>query len=289
MTLSVIIPCYNAADTICTQLEALSKQEWPEPWEIVVSENGSTDGTRSLLENFQAKIPTLRIVDSSDRRGPAHARNIAMREATGDAFLFCDSDDEVAPGWLNAMGEALRKHEFVACRIESSKLNEAWVCDSRARTQRDGLQRLSWSSTLHHAGGGTLGFRRSVFETVGGFDESLPRTMDTEYCVRVQLAGIKLHFVPEATVHVRFQRTLRSMFSQARTFGEYSVLVYKKARAYGLPGVRRPWHDGATAWADVLLRLPEIRTKGEWANWVFQFGYRIGRLRGSIKHRVVVP
>jgi len=75
MKLSVIIPCFNAATTV--QLEALAHQHWCEPWEVIVSNNGSTDETVAIVEQYQEKLSNLRIVDSSDQRGAAHARMLA--------------------------------------------------------------------------------------------------------------------------------------------------------------------------------------------------------------------
>ena len=88
MKLTVIIPCFNAANTIAVQLEALAQQHWCEPWEVIVSNNGSTDETVAIVEQYQKKLPNLRIVDSSDQGGAAHARNVGAL-AAGDV-----SDDE---------------------------------------------------------------------------------------------------------------------------------------------------------------------------------------------------
>ncbi|RUT11687.1 hypothetical protein DSM107010_30140 [Chroococcidiopsis cubana SAG 39.79] len=76
MKLSVIIPSYNEAGTISGQLEALTTQQWYQPWEIIISDNGSTDETVAIAEQYQERLPNLQIVDSSDRQGAAHARNV---------------------------------------------------------------------------------------------------------------------------------------------------------------------------------------------------------------------
>src|SRR4051812_42896987 len=114
--LSVIIPCYNAAETIGVQLDALTTQPCAEPFEIIVADNGSTDGTRGVVFRHQAHFPHLRIVDASARRGSACARNVGARMAAGDKLAFCDADDEVAPRWVAAISEALDRHDFVASR-----------------------------------------------------------------------------------------------------------------------------------------------------------------------------
>ena len=67
MELSVIIPCLNAEATIATQLEALANQHWSKPWEVVVSDNGSTDNSLEIVKSYKDRLPNLRIVDASAR------------------------------------------------------------------------------------------------------------------------------------------------------------------------------------------------------------------------------
>ncbi len=69
MTISIVIPCYNAAETIGAQLQAVAEQQWHRPWEVIVSDNGSTDNSIDIAERFKGQLPSLRVVDASDRRG----------------------------------------------------------------------------------------------------------------------------------------------------------------------------------------------------------------------------
>jgi len=89
-------PLFNAANTIVFNLRHLLASS--EPWEVIVSNNGSTDETVAIVEQYQDKLPNLRIVDSSDQRGAAHARNVGALAAAGEALAFCDADDEVPAG-----------------------------------------------------------------------------------------------------------------------------------------------------------------------------------------------
>jgi GT2 family glycosyltransferase len=200
---SVIIPCRNMGATIGSQLEALAQQSWSQPWEIIVSDNGSKDDSVRVVERFAARLPQLRLVDSSDRPGAAHARNVGVRAAAGPALAFCDADDEVGAGWLAAMGTALARHEFVACRLDTRKLNRAWV----RHPQEYGLQELSYPPYLPVAGGCSVAVKRVVHEEVGGFDESarVAPLEDTDYCIRVQLQGVPLVFAADAVVHYRYR------------------------------------------------------------------------------------
>lgn len=289
MRISVIIPCFNASKTLGAQLRALADQTWTGAWEVILADNGSTDNSREIAESFRTSLPELRIVDASARQGQPFALNAGVEAATGDTLLFCDADDEVGSGWLAAMAEALTRHDFVACRIDAEKLNTPEVRASREGTQRDGLQRFPYPPYLSHAGGGTIGVKRELHIAVGGFDEDLPATHDTLYCLQVQLLGTPLCFVPNATMHVRFRGDYRGMFRQARTYGFYSTLVYRKARGLGTAPIAHPWRDAARVWRDLLRQLPHNRCKSQWAPWTFRVGYRTGRLVGSIKHGVVAP
>lgn len=288
MKMSVIIPCLNAADTIARQLEALVRQQWSEPWEVIVSDNGSTDGSMNVVKRYENRLPNLRIVNASDKRGQAHARNVGATIASGESLVFCDADDEVSSGWIAEMGEALSRWDFVACCVDFKKLSPAWMTKTVVYGQTSGLQPIGELSYLPHAGGGTLGVKRAIHETVGGFDESFALCEDTDYCWRIQLKGFDLHFVPEAVVHVSIKDSIMGNYRQAVGWGEYRALLYKKHLSFGMP--KRTWKEGIASWKDFTLSflksLPHIRDKNDLVRRARRCGMKIGRLKGSIKYRV---
>ena len=315
MKLSVVIPCYNGADTIATQLEALAKQHWSEPWEVIISNNGSTDDSLAIVERYRSKLPNLRIVDASARRGQPYAMNVGAQAATGDALAFCDADDEMVPGWVAAIGGALAKHDFVASRFEFTKLNEPWALEARSGGygtcgQENGLPKIGYPPYLPFAGGGGLGVKKSVHDAVGGYDESLPYLHDLDYCFKIQLLGVELHFVPEAVIHVRCRHTFKGFFHQARLWAKYSEAVFKKYKDVSMMKVSQPWRRYIRSWKVFLLlfvkwvvvlsltplyltnqmgllrHLPKFRSRGDIGVMVWRLGWLIGQLQGSIKHRV---
>jgi glycosyltransferase involved in cell wall biosynthesis len=285
--LSIVIPCYNAADTIGAQLDALAKQHWQEPWEVLVSDNGSSDNSREVVQSYRERLPNLQLVDSADRPGSAHARNVGAHAATGDAILFCDADDEVGVGWLAAMGEALLVHSFVASRMEFQKLNNPGIASHfRSHPQTKDLQKLWYPPYLSHAGGSGLGVKRLLHEAVSGFDESLMRLMDTDYCLRIQLRGIPFHFVPNAVIHVRCKNNSSDSFRQARLWGEYNVLMYKRYRPPGRGEQWRGWKNHAIGWRNLFQSTAHLWTTEERMWWMWRLGWQVGILNGSVKHRV---
>lgn len=288
MRLSVIIPCFNVVDSIATQLEALANQQWSEPWEVIVSDNGSIDGSMEVVKKYESRLPNLRIVDASARRGRGYARNVGVKFSRGESLAFCDADDEVAPGWLSVMGEAVSKYHFVACRIDVYKLSPLWVASIRNHAQASGLQTKGAPPALCHAGGGTIAVKRRLHDEVGGFDESFVRHQDTDYCWKIQLTGAQLHFVPDTVVHVRQRETLMENYRQAFGWGEYRVLLYRKYRHLGMP--KCTWKHEITVWTNLLRgfirNAPRIRSRGDLLPWCWAFGERLGRLKGSMKYRV---
>ena len=283
--LSVIIPCYNAETTVGAQLEALAQQSWCEAWEVLVVNNRCTDQSMPLAERYAGRLPGLRLVPALAEQGQPYALNTGVEAAGGESVAFCDADDEVGQGWLPAIGEALKTHPVVACRFETEKLNPRWLAQSRGNPQASGLNVYRYPPYLPHSGGGGLGVRRELCRSVGGFDQSLPLLHDTDFCWRLQLAGIPIQFVPEAVVHIRYRSDFRSIYRQARGYAEYNVLLYQRYQSRGMPRLR--WQQGATAWRKLLWQGLFLRSRSDKARWVWQLGWRVGRVRGSLKHRVM--
>jgi glycosyltransferase involved in cell wall biosynthesis len=282
--LSIVIPCLNAADVLPRQLDALAAQEWDGSWDVIVVDNGSTDATRAVADSYRSKLPALRILDASDRRGRQHACNVGAR-AAGRSVAFVDADDEIAPGYIAAVGAALADHQIVASRIDDETLNRDWILDGRSGAQTTGLQVAL--GFLPFGSGGTLGVQRSAFESLRGFAEDMDYAEDIDFCWRAQLDGIPIAFVPEAVVRYRYREDLRSMYRQHRNFGRASALLFRTYRNRGAPG--RGTGVAAEEWLRIVKALLLIRSRGDAARWARRLGRTVGRLQGSLKYRVWYP
>ena len=128
--LSVVIAAFDASATITAQLEALVRQEWSRSWEVIVADNGSTDGTAAIVSGFASEHPRVRLVDASTRRGPATARNVGVAHARGQLVAFCDADDVVGDSWVRAMGDGLRSFPAVTGPQKQELLNPPWLTAS---------------------------------------------------------------------------------------------------------------------------------------------------------------
>jgi glycosyltransferase involved in cell wall biosynthesis len=286
--LSVVVSVRNGASTIANQLDALAKQRWEGTWEVIVSDNGSTDGTSAVVERYRGRLPNLRIVDASSRTGPAHSRNVGAAAAAGEAIAYCDHDDEVGDGWLAAMGDALGRHELVAGRLDHDRLNEPWAIEVRGRPQTDRLPEWSFGRYFPFAFACTIGVTRRLHDSIGGFDEAMvPAAEDMDYCWRLQLAGAEIRFVPAALTHFRLRHELPAIYRQARGYGVGNVLVYKKHRPLGMPRARNPLATGLRKWVGLPKHFVLAWNRTRFGHAVWHLGLRTGMLQGSVQHRVL--
>ncbi|NJO48074.1 MAG: glycosyltransferase family 2 protein [Oscillatoriales cyanobacterium RM2_1_1] len=243
MKISMILPCFNGASTIRQQMEALCNQSWAGGWEVIVSNNGSTDNSMEIVEEYRQRLPELKIVQAYQSPGPRlgafHSYNVGFQAATGDAYVMCESDDEVGEGWLEAMGQALLKHDFVVARLDYRKLNPAWVLPPPNQGyQETEIPQLDCHPYLQYAWGCSFGFRRTVYEKLGEFRPEFSYVFDSDYCWRAQLAGFHLHLVPEAVMHYRLRHELKALFNQKLRWGEDFKLLM---RCYGAPPGKFIW------------------------------------------------
>jgi glycosyltransferase involved in cell wall biosynthesis len=283
--LSVVIPARNAADTIGVQLESLARQWFNRPWEVVVVDNGSTDGTRAVVEPFAERLPSLRIVDASHRRGIGYARNRGVEAACGRLIAYCDADDAVSEGWLEAVAGGLGRYGAVATPRDHDLLNEDWVRDSRDPPTPSGYHENWYPPYLPHTGSGGMGIRRELHDAIGGFDESFSSCEDNDYCFRLQLEGVELGTVEGAVYHYRFKDTIPAIFRQAYGYSEDNARIQRQYRSYGAPPKRWTW--AIKYWPALLGALPGVGTKRGRARFAWMLGWELGRLFGSVKYRVL--
>jgi GT2 family glycosyltransferase len=280
---SVVIPMYNAAGTIGEQLDALAAQEYSGRWEVVIADNGSTDDGADVALGWSDRLPELRIVDASAKRGVSHARNTGAAAARGDLVLICDADDVVAPGWLAAMAAAGADCDVLGGSVEDERLNDplvrAWRWYPRNRLP-------TVLGFLSYADGMNCGMRKRVFEDLGGFDEGyVAGGDDVEFSWRAQLAGYKLCFVPEAVVSVRYRTGLKALARQFYFYGRATPQLYRDFRGRGAP--RRSLGTTAADWLWLLWHVPHaLGSRRARGTWIRRAALGWGYVRGSFRWRV---
>lgn len=281
--LAVIIPAYNAEAVIGEQIAALTGEPAPFSWELIVADNGSTDGTAALVARLAESIPQLRLVDASARRGPAAARNQGAAATHAPSIAFCDADDVVAPGWVRAARDGLERYAFIT--------GYQTALGNGRRSGPHASRHLPW---LPYTGAGSMGIRRDVFEAAGGFDETLITDEDNDLSWRIQLAGHRLTFLEGMSIGVRPRSTVRAAFRQAYSWGanerqlvhkfELVIAAYERQTGQRVPRVSR-LSDGAkglTAAAVSAYRIARTPTTENRVALAYVPGARLGQSLGRV-------
>jgi glycosyltransferase involved in cell wall biosynthesis len=280
--LTVVIPMHDAEATIGAQLEAILAQRWPGAWEVVVADNGSRDSGPAIVRALHPRDRRVRLVDASDVPGASHARNVGVANARGAAVAFCDADDLVAPGWLAAMGEGLRRVPAATGPQERGALNPSWSVGAHG----DAGDGDRWFAGIFPFGpSANLGIRRALFQQLGGFDERLHVGEDIDLCLRLWESGYELAQLPDAVVHYRHRSTLLDTFRQAIAYGTSGPMIVARLARGGHPTPSRL--AGVRSWLWLVRRLPTLRTQHGRARWLVVAGRSIGRIAGSIRHRTL--
>lgn len=281
--LSVVIPCHDVAETLGAQLDALLAQDWDAPFEIIVVDNRSTDGTASLAREHQRRDRRIRVVAAPDRAGLCHARAVGIAAATAERIAICDGDDIVGEHWVAAMGDALADHPVVTGPLEVDRLNPHWLTETRGRPAIDEV--AEWFGSFPLVSGGNLGLRRAVWETVGGFDETYIGAEDAEWSLRLTLADVPVHFASEAVLHYRYRPDPAVLWHQGNRYGFARPRLRARVAAAGLSVPSRV--AGWRSWAWLTTRLPRLATPRGRAQWLWVAGVRIGHVRGSFAARTL--
>jgi glycosyltransferase involved in cell wall biosynthesis len=273
---SVIVSVHNAASTLPELLDSLACQVYEEPYEVIVSDDASTDASVAVARGG-ARDLRIRIHQSLTHRGAGPARNAGAALAKAPILAFCDADDVVHEGWLRALCAAARVHPLVAGAVHHLDAPDE-------RIDPDGLTayygHLPWSVTAN------LAVRRDVFHAVGGFLESLSTCEDADLCWRIAALGLELGYEPSAIVFKRHPLGAVPTFRQYLRYGHGHPLLFRRHRHAGMPrltpsqAVRRYGETAAvTARA---LRHPRSPTSVLAAA---RLGQDLGRVIGSVRWR----
>jgi glycosyltransferase involved in cell wall biosynthesis len=195
MLVSVIIPTLNRVGTILPAVESALAQTHHH-LEVIVVDDGSTDGTADVLDRFGRGVKVVRQANA----GPSAARNRGVKESNGEIVAFLDSDDHWTPGkierqvnLLERAGEGMcccvcnamvknedgstKGHTFDFAGIKPGFIEGEWINPDEVLTTRFLLFNQ------------VVAIRRKAFEKVGGFNESLRLLEDYELSVRLSVAG----------------------------------------------------------------------------------------------------
>lgn len=208
---SVIIPNWNGKHLLRTCLVSLQKQSLKD-FEIIVVDNGSSDGSTKYIERF---FPKTKVVKFDKNFGFARAVNAGIQVAKGKFIVLINNDTEIDQNCLKYLVEAIKTHTetgFVAAKmlnfnyrdiIDSAGdyIDEVGHANNIGLGEKDGPEFNKPDYVFLVTGGGGL-FKRDVFEKVGFLDENyFAYFEDVDLCLRAQLQGFKGWYEPKAVIY----------------------------------------------------------------------------------------
>ena len=232
---SVIIPSYNRRADLAALLPALANQTLPKnQYEVILVDDGSTDGTDDFVDAFRERSPMRFRFFKQDHRGAGAARNYGMREASGQVFIFIDSDCIAPPDWLAEIRKAFDRDPSI----------DAFGGRDDARGDFSPLQKaINYAMTSFLTTGGlrggrkkrlakfyprsfNMGVRREIIPKTGGFGH-FKRAHDIELSHRIIQSGAKVVYLPEAVVFHKRRTSLKTFFIQIFNWGFARINLYK--------------------------------------------------------------
>jgi glycosyltransferase involved in cell wall biosynthesis len=306
---SVVVPAFNAADTIQETLDSISAQTY-RTLEVVVVDDGSTDRTSAIAQGHSLRDPRVRVVFKPNG-GVASARNEGIRVTRGAFIAFIDADDLWHPTKIEKQLAVLLSAEPETALIYSPFRSIDAEGNVFASPHKYGVS--GWVIHRHFysnfvGNGSSLLVRRHVLEELGGFDPSL-RHMAAEGCedLLLQLRIAKHYRFGEVAEYlVGYRRFPGNMSSDSDQMIRSGALAVGKAlsECHDIPGLcadamlnRYEWkrvkatilkgqiREGLIALAKLSARSPEFVASATWAEIQSLTGKAIGMLRARVQPR----
>ena len=262
---TVVVPVRDGAHLLPGCLDALAAQVGAPPFEVVVVDNGSTDGTGDVA---RAHPVVSRVVDAPTP-GSYAARNAGIAAVHAPVLAFTDADCRPDPSWLRAGMDALADADVAGgdVRAAVSPRPTTWERYDRALYLDQGraVRDEGYAATAN------VFVRREVFDRVGLFDASLTSSGDLEWGQRATAAGARLVHAPSAVVEHLPRRTARETWRLNRRLGAGWRALARRGQ--------RP-----SAWREPALRVPLRWAAGR----VLADGHGRHRLRITGVHATVL-
>jgi GT2 family glycosyltransferase len=231
---SVVIPTHNRADKIAAALDSVFAQSFAD-FEVIVVDDGSTDGTDAVLAPYRDRIALL----GQERAGPARARNAGVARASGRYLVFLDSDDILPPWALATYARVIEAEAPVLVMTRVFKFNGE---EELAGLEEAPLASVSYpdylaAATMPLPVSIAVAVRRSLVEAAGGFEERLICSEDQDLFLRLGTAG-RFVFVESPCLYA---------YRQHQGTTSRDVVALHRSLRFVLSGERRGRYPGARA------------------------------------------
>lgn len=223
MHFSIIIPVYNRPDEVDELLESLVHQNYNQPYEIIIVEDGSNVKCDSIVEKFKAQL-TIRYFFKPNS-GPGNSRNFGMQQANGDYFIIFDSDCIIPKYYLSIVNSVLNEN-YTDCYGGPDKALDSFSDIQKAIN----FVMTSFFTTGGIRGGSekigkfqprsfNMGISKRAFEASNGFGNIHPGE-DPDLSIRLWKLGFQTQLIPNAFVYHKRRIDWSKFLTQVNKFGK---------------------------------------------------------------------
>jgi glycosyltransferase involved in cell wall biosynthesis len=206
------VPVYNGEKYLAEAIESILKQDY-EPTEIIVVDDGSTDGTGVLAARYGKRLCYLRQANA----GPGAARNLGINAAVGEFLAFLDADDLWHAEKLSRQMACFRaRPELDYC---VTHVQNFWISELREEEEQFRGHRIS--KPLPGYVTGTLVARRNFFNTVGPFNAAINHADDTDWFLRAEERGGAMELLPDVLLYRRLHTNNLSRLKACNSRDQY--------------------------------------------------------------------
>lgn len=232
----MVVPVRNGEASIGETLRALLGQDHPDDLhEVIVVDNGSTDGTAAVIR----AQPVSYIHEPTP--GVSHARNRGIAESRGEVIAFLDGDCVPVPLWLSEIAEPFGDPKVGCVAGELGHGPVHTVAERQAVRMLGEWQRHAVSSKPPYAVTANAAYRREVLDAIGHFDPDLSRAQDVELGLRFHdRSALKLVFAEKALAHHRHRSSQLGFLRQQFGWAYGAGLVAAKRQSEGGESSPRP-------------------------------------------------
>ncbi len=216
LNVSLYIPVYNGETTIKSVLESVFKLN-PSPQEIIVVNDGSSDRTSDILDNYKEKII---IINNLVNRGLAYSRNIGLKNARYDEIASLDSDVEVDTEWLKNLYDTKMKFNSSICGgklIEKYKDKNIYNFWRHVHATQNNFGTKDIHNLKRPVSGSNSLLSKNAWQSVGGYDEQYTTNgEDSTFCQKLIQKNFKISFCSKARAYHLRNDNLMSLVNSVR-------------------------------------------------------------------------
>jgi glycosyltransferase involved in cell wall biosynthesis len=252
---SIVIPTHQRREALRRALVALSSQTAaPESYEVIVSVDGSTDGSEAMVAAFEA--PYALRVTAGPSRGRAAACNSAIELARGEILIVLDDDMQPAPAFVERHrahhpdGSRLCVMGAVPIELDGSSPHAARYVQEKFNSHLSRLAEPGHEFVPRDFYSGNASLRTEAMRAAGGFSESFTvyGNEDIDLSLRLREAGVELRYDPEALARQEYDKGLAALARDTTEKGRTTVMLARAhPQVFAMLRLASPW-DGSRPW-----------------------------------------